>query len=249
MKTANVWFEGCAQATPALFVPKSPGGWPDFYLVLVPAFARTLRSGCFITLNLEDHDTYARRIGGQAAWPVRLRYGSPERLDVKWGALDVTDREPGPTEDQIIKMVKAANPEVRTWMADVLNDCPPKFAQIRDQVGLPDGFTLLLERDKADGGGRWYFQVEAVRRDICTGQMGRGRGGKAYLSEYATVSELVQTAFGLYKSFLEHEARETFTWNGRRVFGPHMDVRALWEVAERFDARPGPTSLPEKEAS
>ena len=133
-------------------------------------------------------------------------------------------------------------------MTQAFNNTPPTlFVQVQREVTLPEQFTLLLGRDKAahlEGPARWYFQIEALRIDICTGELGRGRGGKAYLSEYATLSELVQTAFGLYKAFLEHEARETFQWNGRRVFGPHMDVRAVWEVAERFDARNGPTSLP-----
>ena len=126
------------------------------------------------------------------------------------------------------------------------HDGPPtKFVEVQAEVELPANFSLLLNRDKRDHSGRWYFQVEATRLDICTGKEGLGRGGKAYLSPHATTSEIVQTAFGLYKSFLEHEARETFTWRGRRVFGPHMDVRALWEVAQRFDARTGTTSSEE----
>lgn len=123
---------------------------------------------------------------------------------------------------------------------------PALAVEVLAEVGLPHGFALLLDTDPD---GRHYFQIEAVRTDVCTGQLGKGRGGKAFIDPTATRSELVQMAFGLYRAYLEHEARETFTWRGRRVYGPHMDVAALWSVADHFDARPGPTSLPLEAAS
>lgn len=97
-----------------------------------------------------------------------------------------------------------------------------------DQYGEPDG--------------RFYFQITCWRLDTITGEMGRGTGGKAYLSPHATDSELIQTAFGLYKSYWEHEARETFVLYdsagaGRRPFGPHIDTWALWSVARKVDVR------------
>lgn len=101
------------------------------------------------------------------------------------------------------------------------------------EVSLADHFGIRVEED-AKGA---FIQITCWRRDVITGEMGEGRGGKAYPSEHATDSELVQTIFGLYKGYVEHEARETFTWRGRRVFGPHIDVAALWEVARRVDVR------------
>jgi hypothetical protein len=83
-----------------------------------------------------------------------------------------------------------------------------------------------------------YIQVRHLRRDIVTGEMGWGAGGKYRLSEHATDSEIVQAVFGLFKAYEEHETRENFYWRDARVFGPHIDVRALAEVAHRFDARP-----------
>lgn len=113
-----------------------------------------------------------------------------------------------------------------------------RLHRIRDEITLPANFTLIVERDKALADGRWYFQIDAYRPDTYTGQMGHGRGRKAYLSAHATDSELIQCAFGLLDAYVHHEAREGFLWKGRRVFGPHIDVHALWEVAERYDARP-----------
>lgn len=59
---------------------------------------------------------------------------------------------------------------------------------------------------------------------------------------FSSRSSLIQTIFGLYLSFVEHEARETFLYRGRRVFGPHISTDALWEIAERTDARPQRTA-------
>jgi hypothetical protein len=30
----------------------------------------------------------------------------------------------------------------------------------------------------------------------------------------------------------EHETREVFRYRGRAIFGPHLSVEALWEIAE-----------------
>lgn len=83
----------------------------------------------------------------------------------------------------------------------------------------------------------WFVQIRCWRRDVITGEMGYGYGGKAWPSKHATDSEIIQMIFGLYKGYWEHEARETFVWRGRRPFGPHISTEALWEVARRVDVR------------
>jgi hypothetical protein len=108
---------------------------------------------------------------------------------------------------------------------------------IINEVDLGMNCQLIIGHDDENTPGRHYFQVECYRRDVITGEMGYGRGGKAYLSPHMTDSELVQIAFGLYRAYWEHEARETFEWRGRRVFGPHIATEALWEVARRVDVR------------
>jgi len=52
-------------------------------------------------------------------------------------------------------------------------------------------------------------------------------GRKWYVSTYATESEVVQTALKAVLTVVEHEARETFTYMGRAIFGPHLNVRSL----------------------
>lgn len=112
--------------------------------------------------------------------------------------------------------------------------------RLLDDIQLAESFQVHVRPDP--GSDRLYMQVWCWRPDTFTGEMDWGRGGKAYLSPHATDSELVQTAFGLYKAYVEHEARESFLWRGRRVFGPHISTEALWEVAERYDARPAVTT-------
>lgn len=110
------------------------------------------------------------------------------------------------------------------------------FAEVQDDVTYKPGYRLLLEEDSS---GRWFFQVVNTE-SVCavTGRRQVDKGGKAYLSPHATRSELVQTAFGLFKAYEEHETREFFRWRGKQVYGPHMDVTALFHVADSTDARP-----------
>ncbi|QED11871.1 hypothetical protein SEA_MASHLEY_54 [Microbacterium phage Mashley] len=89
---------------------------------------------------------------------------------------------------------------------------------------------------------RWFVQIQCYRLDVITGELGFGYGGKAYPSEHATDSEIIQMIFGLYKGYWEHEARETFLLKndegeGRRPFGPHINTWALWDIARRVDVR------------
>jgi hypothetical protein len=113
----------------------------------------------------------------------------------------------------------------------------PLFEEIVKQVSYKPGYGLVLLRDQKDINGRWYYQVQCIRPDSETGELGLGKGGKAYLSPHMNKSELTRIAFGLFKAYEEHECREFFKWEGRAIFGPHVDSDALWEVAERFDYR------------
>lgn len=116
----------------------------------------------------------------------------------------------------------------RTW-----NDL---YQHVQVNITLPPQFKLLL-KPFTDAEGGWYYQIECERPDTFTGVMGKGHGGKARLGVHMTQNELVQCAWGLFRGYFEHEAREGFQWKGRRIFGPHIDSDALWEVAERTEYR------------
>lgn len=128
--------------------------------------------------------------------------------------------------------------------AQALTDDPmwnDLFHEVWSLVAYKPGYELLLLHDQRVDGGRWYYQVEAHRPDTYTREPGVGRGSKAYLNPAATRSELAQTAFGLFNAYEHHECREWFTFAGKRVYGPHFDVLALAEIADRTEHRGDPT--------
>jgi hypothetical protein len=117
-----------------------------------------------------------------------------------------------------------------------------RLFHIAESIKLGMDCSLIVGHDDENTPGREYLQVCCWREDTITGEMGMGYGGKAYLSEHMTDSEIIQVAFGLYKGYWEHEARETFillnsAGEGRRPFGPHIDTWVLWDVAKRVDVR------------
>lgn len=128
---------------------------------------------------------------------------------------------------------------VPLWMDDVAELQDQAFLDrlvgIATDIRLAENFEIVIDRD--GDAGRFFVQIKCWRMDVITKEMGYGYGGKAYLSPHASDSELVQTIFGLYKGYWEHEARESFMWRGRRVFGPHIATEALWDVAKRVDVR------------
>jgi hypothetical protein len=80
---------------------------------------------------------------------------------------------------------------------------------------------------------QWHFTLPCAK----TGMEYMGAGRKWYLSPYMTESELVQTALKAALTAEEHEAREAFLYHGKRIFGPHISVRALMEVCDQEDLR------------
>jgi hypothetical protein len=119
-----------------------------------------------------------------------------------------------------------------------MSDFHARVQELVDQVHLNfmdvDGFKFVVEPD-VDGGV--YLQVRCWRPDTYSGDMGWGQGGKAYLTEDLIDGEIVRRAFGLFMAYVEHEAREAFTYCGRRVFGPHIAIEALWAAAENEEHR------------
>lgn len=68
---------------------------------------------------------------------------------------------------------------------------------------------------------------------------------KWLLSPHMTTSEIVQTCLLAILTAEEHEARENFRFNGKKVYGPHINVSSLSEIAgfkEHLDLRPAPSN-------
>lgn len=112
-----------------------------------------------------------------------------------------------------------------------------RVEQMIHRITYKDGYRLICEVDKKDPQGRLYLQVECERPDVFTKEMGVGRGGKAYLSEHMTGSEIARLAYGLFAAYEEHECREFFRVDGVAVFGPHIALEALLVAGKELDFR------------
>ena len=75
-----------------------------------------------------------------------------------------------------------------------------------------------------------YLQGHYVEADIVSGVDEPQSTRKWLLSPHMTKSEVVQTAFKCYLTSMEHRARESFRYRGKRVYGPHFDVDALHAI-------------------
>lgn len=85
--------------------------------------------------------------------------------------------------------------------------------------------------------GNLWVQVGTWRPDTYTNIAELGKGGQAYVSEFATHDEVVKKIFGMILDYVEHEVREGFKWRKRRVFNPHVTIEALWSVALKSNWR------------
>ena len=88
-----------------------------------------------------------------------------------------------------------------------------------------------------ESSGRIYLQATYVDRDIVSGEPETQYTRKWLLSPYMLKSEIVRTVFALCAASMEHRLRESFKYRGRRIFGPHFDVDALWEIARKVEVR------------
>jgi hypothetical protein len=112
-----------------------------------------------------------------------------------------------------------------------------RLIDIVSDIDLGMECKVVLDRDRAIENGRYFVQIKCWRKDVITKKWDWGYGGKAYLSPAQTTNEIVQAIFGLFLAYWTHEARENFEWRGRRVYGPHIAVEALWEAAPHVDVR------------
>lgn len=109
--------------------------------------------------------------------------------------------------------------------------------EVRDilsRVSYPNYTLFVVEHC-----GRTYMQGSYTEADIVTKMPETQYTRKWQLSEHMVPSEVVQTALKLVLTSAEHRVREHFLYNGERVYGPHFDVEALYELAKarRLDYR------------
>jgi len=110
-----------------------------------------------------------------------------------------------------------------------------EIQEIIDNCTFMDYNLVVLWNDR----GQMYLQGSYFEPDTVTGEIEKQQTRKWILSEHMTKSEIVQTAFKLAITSMEHRTREHFLYKGERVFSPHYDIDALVElcVQKRFDER------------
>ena len=81
--------------------------------------------------------------------------------------------------------------------------------------------------------GEAFLQAQYWDTDVVTGKKELQKTRKWPISQYAVKSEVVTTALKCVLTSVEHRVRENFKYRGKRIFGPHFDVDALWEIADK----------------
>lgn len=109
-------------------------------------------------------------------------------------------------------------------------------------IKLANGWTVeVLDytpypgwQDEQTGPRIWLLRVRCDD-DRCndSGEPMVWTGRKWFISRHSTVSEVVQTALKAVLTAAEHELREQFTYQGVRVFDPHMDLPQVVERSVR----------------
>jgi hypothetical protein len=103
-----------------------------------------------------------------------------------------------------------------------------KLKDILREIRFRNG-TFLVEEVR----GGYLIQLCCQEIDVSSGKRETYYGRKWHIPAAATESEIVRTAFQAAATWEEHEARESFTYRGVPVFGPHSDVRDLVRLLRR----------------
>jgi len=104
--------------------------------------------------------------------------------------------------------------------------------------------TQFLVESCDDG---FFIQLQAEEPCAATGEPQLYRGRQWHISDRATPSDIVRTAFKAVVTWEEHEAREKFRYRGVPIFGPHCDVDDLVEFLNPI--APKPRSNPDQSNS
>ncbi len=113
------------------------------------------------------------------------------------------------------------------------------FAEIKAIIArvrfLDRSFRLLRK------GNGYLVQIQYMEADVDVpgSKPTLQRGRKWYVSPWSTETEIVETCFAAARRSMEHVVGEHFTYDGLRVYSPHIhiDARRLILVARKLDKR------------
>lgn len=99
---------------------------------------------------------------------------------------------------------------------------------------------------KGDG---FLLQLQVLMRDNFCNSVNWQSGRKYYISSHAIKEEVIGTAWTAVQAFVQHEIRETFSYKGVNVFGPHLNYDKLAEFVKTNEEVKRPLSLEQEDAS
>lgn len=105
--------------------------------------------------------------------------------------------------------------------------------EIMELVEFKEAGSFDYEFIVGERNGLPFLQAQYWEKDIITGNLELQKTRKWYLSYHMVKSEVVFTALKCVLGSVEHRVREHFKYRGRRIAGPHFDVDALYEIADR----------------
>jgi hypothetical protein len=122
--------------------------------------------------------------------------------------------------------------EMGKWIeVNPLNSIQTLISPIRANC-LGKEFRFRAERDNKNPNGRYFIQCCYNSKCSVSGEEKEWHGRKWYLSEHMTEDEIVKTCFAAFKAAVEHEVMEGFTYEGGRVFNPHVSFRSLLKISK-----------------
>jgi hypothetical protein len=86
----------------------------------------------------------------------------------------------------------------------------------------------------------WHLQVTYNETDIDTGKLEQQCSRKWFISDEATESDVVDTAFAAVMRSYDHVVQEHFTYKGKRVFSPHFTIGQRLAMATSCPVCEGP---------
>lgn len=122
--------------------------------------------------------------------------------------------------------------ELRTRIAEA--PLPAKVKEYMDELGWIQlvvdscafpGYKFIVE-PFAD---HFTIHVRYNEPDVQSNIMEEQNGRKWLLPRGQTTGQVVQTCFKAIMTSMEHRAREHFTYRGKAILQPHLDVDKLWE--------------------
>jgi hypothetical protein len=152
--------------------------------------------------------------------------GKTERDDLNRGRLFVRTMAAGQGVPVFAEVASAAEYAVK--LARGLQPCESAEqarAVLRD---VKCGEYEFAVEEVTDG---FHLVLKHVALDLATGEYVPQTGRKWFVPRGATRDEVVRTAFKAAVTWAEHEAREQFSYQSARVFGPHLDVGRLAAAA------------------